>query len=85
MSGSNACGPDGLHPILIKNIICHIMYTLKLISSNSMDTGLIPDDWKNGIIIPVYKNNKKPSEVPSYRRICFTNNISNLFERIMMK
>ena len=42
MSGSNACGPDDLHPILIKNIRCHIIYTLKLISSISMDTGFIP-------------------------------------------
>ena len=55
MSGSNACGLDGLHPILIKKIRCHIIYTLKLIPSKSMDTGFIPDEWKNAKIIPVFK------------------------------
>ena len=85
MRGSNASGLDGLHPILIKNIRCHIIYPLKLIFTKSMQTGLIPDDWKNAIIIPVYKNNKRPSEVVSYRPICLTSIISKLFERIIHK
>ena len=78
MNGSSKCGLHSFNPILIKNIRCHIMYTLKVISSKSMDTGFIPDDWKNAMIIPVYKNNMKPSEVALYRRICLTSNISKL-------
>ena len=31
------------------------MYTFKVISSTSMDTGFIPDEWKNAKIIPVFK------------------------------
>ena len=56
-----------------------------MLFSKSMEIGLIPDDWKNSIIIPVYKNNKKLSEFVSYHPICLTKMMSKHFERIMHK
>ena len=85
MSSSNACGPDDIHPSLIRNAKCHFVYPLKLLFSESLKTGQVPDDWKNAIIIPSYKNNQKPSDPASYRPISLTCVISKLIERIVHK
>ena len=51
----------------------------------SVDTGIVPHDWRKGIIIPIYKRNNKPLDVSSYRPICLTSIICKLLERIIHK
>ena len=51
---------------------------LAIMSRKSMETGEIPENWRKGIIVPIYKKNNKPSEAASYRPICLTSIISKI-------
>ena len=83
MSSSNASGPDGISPALIRNIKCHMVLPLKMLFVESLNSGMIPSDWKSATIIPSYKNNGKPSEPASYRPISLTSIIAKLLERVI--
>ena len=50
---------------------------------SSLDTGVVPKDWRDGIIVPIYKNNRKPNLPSSYRPICLTSVICKILERII--
>jgi len=43
----------------------------------------LPDDWKSGIICPIYKNNGAPHECSSYRPVCLTSIVCKIFEHII--
>ena len=50
-----SCGPDGLPPLLFKRLKDSLAYPLALIFTQLFSVGIIPDEWKNAIISPVFK------------------------------
>jgi len=48
-------GPDGLHPMLLRETADHIAYPLTKIFQASIREGIVPDDWKKANIVPIYK------------------------------
>ena len=54
-----------------------------MIFQESLNSGFIPEDWRKGVIVPIYKRNGKPTEVASYRPISLTSVVSKLLERIL--
>merc|ERR1712237_111551 len=57
---------------------------LKMLFQKSFESGVVPDAWKKGIIIPIYKNNRKPQDPASYRPVCLTSTIAKLAERVLL-
>ena len=55
-------GPDGISNLFIKNIISYLAKPLKIIFNISLRDGMLPNDWKSGVICPMYKNNVAPHE-----------------------
>uniref|UniRef100_A0A671QSF3 Reverse transcriptase domain-containing protein n=1 Tax=Sinocyclocheilus anshuiensis TaxID=1608454 RepID=A0A671QSF3_9TELE len=47
------------------------------------DTGQLPLDWKQAIIVPVLKPGKTPSDPSSYRSIALTSHLCKVMERII--
>ena len=83
MNSNSAPGPDRIHSKLIINVYPYLVQPLKLLFQQSILTNKLPNDWKTGIITPVYKNNGKPANRASYRPICLTSVICKLLERIL--
>ena len=85
MNTNSAPGLDEVHPLLIKNVRCYLVEPLRVLFQKSLDTGTLPRGWKKGVVIPVYKNNKKPNAASSYRPICLMSVVSKLMEKIIHK
>ena len=77
-----AAGPEGIGPMILKTLAPSIAPILTIIYQRSYDTGLIPDDWRNANVAPVYKKGK--SSAPSnYRPISLTCIACKLMEHIV--
>ena len=62
-----ACGPDGIHPKLLKECAEIIAIPLYQIFSRSLESGVVPADWKLANVSPIHKkgsravaNNNRP-------------------------
>ena len=85
MNKSCAPGNDGIYPQFIKNVTCFMIKPLRILFNKSLSEGILPADWRQGIIVPIYKNNKRPRSPASYRPVCLTSVICKLLERIIHK
>ena len=83
MNPNGSPGQDNIYPQFIKSMSCYLILPLKLLFQKSIDSAVIPDDWRKGIIIPIYKNNNEPTDAASYRPICLTSVVCKLLERII--
>ena len=82
---TNSSGVDNIASVFVKKMACFLIYPLKTIFQKSLDTGVVPKDWRDGIIVPIYKKNRKPKSPSSYRPICLTSVICKILERIIKK
>jgi len=48
-------GPDGIHPMLLKECASAVVEPLSLIFDKSFDTGTLPEDWRKAHIVPILK------------------------------
>ena len=64
-------GPDNMHPRILKELSPVISDTFKVIFENSLDTGILPSDWKTRNISVIHKKGPKHS-VENYRPISLT-------------
>lgn len=49
-----------------------------------MKTGIMPVDWKHGVIVPIAKSGKDQSKASNYRPIALTSNLCKLMEQMVM-
>lgn len=81
LSPNKANGPDQTSPRVLKELRSEVAPILCEIFRLSLKTGIVPQDWKEATIAPVYK--KGPKSKPSnYRPISVTCIPSKLMEHI---
>ena len=68
LNGSGSPGLDKINPIFIKNVSCYLITPLQMLFQKSIDTGVVPDDWRKAVIVPIQKKNKDPAKIQ--RRGC---------------
>lgn len=82
LSNNSAPGPDGICTKMLKMTKPIISPILAALFQQSIDTGIVPDDWKVGRITPIYKSGDR--SVPSnYRPISLTSIPCKLLEHII--
>ncbi|KAF2354344.1 Reverse transcriptase domain [Trinorchestia longiramus] len=75
-------GPDGLGPRKLKETAEVISEPLTNIFNRSLETGIVPDDWKRANVTPIFKKGNK--QIPNnYRPISLTSVISKTIERLL--
>ena len=68
---NKSCGPDKIHPRVIKGTLDGLITPLFYIYTKSLHEGSLPASWKDVIITPIHKKGNK--KVPSnYRLISLT-------------
>ena len=65
------CGPDNLHPRVLKELSPVISNAFKVIFENSLNSGRLPSDWKNSNVSVIHKTGPK-HDVANYRPISLT-------------
>eukprot|EP00061_Rhincodon_typus_P004147 g21848.t1 len=59
-------GPNGLHPRVLKGIIEGIVEALVVIFQESLETGMVPEEWKMVNVTPLFKKGRR-QEIGNYR------------------
>ena len=82
INSNKAHGPDGIHGKLLKNCAVGLAYPISLLFKLTYNTGSIPEEWKLGHVVPIFKKGNK-HDVSNYRPISLTCLIMKTFERII--
>jgi hypothetical protein len=77
---SKACGPDNLSPRILKDCCRELAPSLTLLFHISMESGVIPRDWRDANVVPVFKKGPKDC-VSNYRPISLLCVVSKIMER----
>lgn len=78
----SAPGPDGIRPVLLKNLKKEVAEPLRRIFEKSMGEGKIPDDWRGANITPIYKKGRR-TDTGNYRPVALTAVCSKLMESLV--
>jgi hypothetical protein len=80
-SSSPACGPDNIPHVFLKAVASQIAQPLSVIFQLSMECSVLPNDWLNSIVVPVYKGKGDASDKKNQRPISLTSSSSKVMER----
>ena len=73
-------GPDMFHPRILRALEDKLARPLTHILNNSVETGIIPDDWKSANVTSIHKKGSK-QEPGNYRQISLTSVVCKTMER----
>jgi hypothetical protein len=79
---SSAMGLDGLHPKLLKSCADQLALPLYLIFNQSLISGVLPDMWKQSLVIPLYKSKSRYDPL-NYRPVSLTSVCCKSMERVL--
>ena len=80
LSRNKACGDDNLPPGMLKDTADIIASPLTCIVNLSLESGMVPTDWKVAVVTPLYKSGSH-SEKGNYRPISVLPILSKILEK----
>ena len=83
LDGSSAAGPDGIHPMLLKECAEVLALPLALIFQGSLDESVLPVEWKISQVSPIFKSGSKGNPL-NYRPVSLTSACCKVFERLIV-
>ena len=75
-------GPDMLHPLILRALEDKLARPLTHIFNNSVETGIIPEDWKSAYMTAIHKKGSR-QEPGNYRPISLTSVVCKTNERLV--
>jgi hypothetical protein len=79
---NKSCGPDGLHPNMLKELSATISKPITIIFNSSMCQCLVPQLWKEGNITALFKKEDK-AEPGNYRPVSLTSVVCKTMEKLV--
>lgn len=79
---SKSCGPDGVHPRLLKELSNELACPLKMLFDRTMQEGKIPEAWKIAEVKPLFKKGEK-MKPGNYRPVSLTSIVCKIFEGLI--
>lgn len=77
-------GKDEICNEMIKHLSDNSLCIILKLFNKVWESGILPAEWKHGVIIPIAKPGKDQSQPNNYRPIALTSNICKLMERMVM-
>ncbi|PJG57315.1 hypothetical protein [Aeromonas cavernicola] len=74
--------PDGLHPRVLKEVAQEIVDALVIIFQNSLDSGLVPEDWRVANVTPLFKKGGR-EKTGNYRPVSLTSVVGKMLESVI--
>ena len=84
MKGGKAAGIDGIVVEMLKNGGISIINWLLRIFNKCMESGVVPDDWKVGCIVPVYKGKGDRRDWTNYKVISILSIPGKIYGRVLI-
>ena len=81
---AKSAGPDGLHPRILKELSVQLAQPLFILFRMSLETGMLPDDWKIAQISPIFKKGHR-CKPGNYRRVSLTAIICKILEKLVRR
>ena len=75
-------GPDNIHPHFLKETASELTPMLTHLFQQSLDSGVLPNDWKKAYVTPIYKKGDKTNPA-NYRPISLTSVVCKVMEHIL--
>ncbi|CAM5087852.1 unnamed protein product [Natator depressus] len=82
LNGTNSGGPDNLHRRVLKELAYEIASPLARIFNESVNSGVVPYDWRIANIVPIFKKGEK-SDPGNYRPVSLTSVVCKVLEKIL--
>lgn len=82
LRAGSAPGPDGITPLLLKNLCEELIGPLQRIFNRSIIDGAVPNGWKEAVVVPIFKKGLK-SEACNYRPVSLTSVPCKILETIV--
>ena len=83
LNTSKSCGPDGILARCLRDLSEEISGMLTLIFQQGFNSGTLPYDWSQAIVVPVHKKSNKENPT-NYRTISLTCLACKLMEYIVL-
>ena len=83
MKNGRSCGPDGIPTEALKQLGDWGVRQLTKIFNAIMQSGKMPDEWRESIITPIYKDKGDHMNCCNYRGIKLLSHTMKLWERII--
>ena len=80
----SSCGVDGISYMFYKRCVDYVWLPLQIIYQQSLELGVIPDEWKLSKVTPIHKKGSRLS-VENYRQVSLTIVACRILERIIRK
>ncbi|XP_071950032.1 uncharacterized protein [Antedon mediterranea] len=81
---SKSPGPDCLLPIFLKSCKAQLANVLCTFFNLTVQKGILPKQWKDANVVPIFKRNGKPKdEMKSYRPVSLTPIICKIIEKLL--
>ena len=82
LNPNKACGPDGIGPRVLKELADEVTPALAVLFNSSLTSGIVPRDWKDALVAPVYKKGEH-YDAANYRPISLTCVTCKVMEHII--
>ena len=83
LKNNKATGDDQILNEYIKSTADIMIKTYTKLFNVILDTGVIPDSWSNGVILPLFKKKSSRSNVDNYRGITILSCLGKLFTSVV--
>ena len=84
LNPNKAAGPDRISSRVLKELADELYRPLTTLFQNSLNSGLVPNQWKSGLVTPIFKKGDKHNPA-NYRPVSLTSICCKVLEHIVAK